>query len=228
MKICTKCNVDKDISYFWKDKSKKDGLRPRCKTCEKDACGKWIRENPEKAKLANKEWTERNSDRVRELQHNWYIKNRELTLGRAKKHQEGRSPEKIEERKLKYAPVISQRNKDRRKTDLKFKISRILRCRIANAVKGRQKYGSSISDLGCSIEYFKNYLEFHFTDGMSWNNYGYGMDRWNIDHIKPLSKFDLTDRKQFLEACHYTNMQPMWQIDNQRKSAKYEKSYSQH
>jgi hypothetical protein len=48
---------------------------------------------------------------------------------------------------------------------------------------------------------------------MTWDNWT--TDGWHIDHIKPLaSSFDLTDRKQFLEACHYTNLQPLWAKDN--------------
>jgi desulfoferrodoxin (superoxide reductase-like protein) len=37
---------------------------------------------------------------------------------------------------------------------------------------------------------------------------------------KPLASFDLTDRKQLLEACHYTNLQPLWAIDNFIKNDK--------
>jgi hypothetical protein len=53
---------------------------------------------------------------------------------------------------------------------------------------------------------------------MTWDNYGqFG---WHIDHIKPLSVFDLTDREQFLEACRYTNLQPMWWKENLSKGSK--------
>jgi hypothetical protein len=59
-------------------------------------------------------------------------------------------------------------------------------------------------------------LEVKFQQGMSWDNYG----QWHIDHIKPLAKFDLTDRTQFLAACHYTNLQPLWAEDNLSKGAR--------
>ena len=49
---------------------------------------------------------------------------------------------------------------------------------------------------------------------MSWDNYG----TWHIDHILPLSKFDLSKREDFLIACNYKNLQPLWADENIRKS----------
>lgn len=39
--------------------------------------------------------------------------------------------------------------------------------------------------------------------------------------IKPLSSFNLSDRQEFLQACHYTNLQPLWAKENISKSNKY-------
>lgn len=33
MKKCTRCNVDKDVTEFFKTKRSKDGLQPACKSC---------------------------------------------------------------------------------------------------------------------------------------------------------------------------------------------------
>ena len=41
-----------------------------------------------------------------------------------------------------------------------------------------------------------------------------------IDHIKPLASFDLTNREQFLEACNYKNLQPLWAKENLSKGSK--------
>lgn len=105
-------------------------------------------------------------------------------------------------------------------TDIRFKISCSLRIRLSNAIKNNQKSGSAVKDLGCSIEFLKQYFEQKFYSNpetgkiMTWENYG----EWHIDHIIPLSSFDLTNRKQFIKACHYTNLQPLWAKDNFEKS----------
>lgn len=55
---------------------------------------------------------------------------------------------------------------------------------------------------------------------MTWENYG--KNGWEIDHIKPVSKFDLTQESEQKQCFHYTNLQPLWREDNLRKSNSYE------
>ena len=109
---------------------------------------------------------------------------------------------------------------NRKKTDIQFRITKMLRERLNKALRRNYKTGSSIKDLGCSIESFKKYIESLWTDGMNWDNYGKKSGQWSIDHKLPLSRVDLTDRKQFLKVCHYTNLQPMWHIRNMEKGNK--------
>jgi hypothetical protein len=102
--------------------------------------------------------------------------------------------------------------------DTSRKLSKRLRTRISDAVAGRAKIGSAVCDLGCTIDELKTHLESLFQTGMTWDNYGH--KGWHIDHIVPLCSFDLSDLDQFKKACHYTNLQPLWAIDNLRKSSK--------
>jgi hypothetical protein len=111
---------------------------------------------------------------------------------------------------------IKRYKQNRRKTNIQFKLATNLRTRLYSAIRSHQKVGSAVKDLGCTIDEFKEYIESKFQSGMSWANWG--RDGWHIDHIKPLSSFDLTNRQQFLEACHYTNLQPLWAEDNLSKS----------
>ena len=104
-------------------------------------------------------------------------------------------------------------NKNRKANDPCYKLRMYLRSRLNKAVRGIVKQGSAVKDLGCTIEFFKDYIENKFTELMSWENYG----EWELDHIIALSKFDLTDPLQFRQACHYTNLQPLWKADNRAK-----------
>jgi hypothetical protein len=101
-------------------------------------------------------------------------------------------------------------------TDVGYRLAEILRARLRSAIKGNFRSGSAVRDLGCSIDFLKLYFETIFQPGMSWENQG----EWHIDHIKPLSSFDLSDSEQLKQACHYTNLQPLWAKDNLKKGNK--------
>lgn len=136
---------------------------------------------------------------------NWYYTNRSNSESYKEKRKEYY-------RKNKKKMSISNREyyKNKRKESPELKLRMNLRNRINMALKNNQKSGSAIKDLGCTVEQLKTYLENKFIPGMSWENYGKGPQKWQIDHIIPLFTFDLTDREQFLIASHYTNLQPLW------------------
>jgi len=97
-----------------------------------------------------------------------------------------------------------------------------LRCAVSRSInqklkrKGGSKSGSILEALPYSIEELKIHLESKFQPGMTWENYG----EWHIDHVVPLAKFDLLNREELLKACNYTNLQPLWAIDNIKKRDK--------
>lgn len=101
--------------------------------------------------------------------------------------------------------------------DLRYRLAVKLRQRLATAVREGAKGGSAVRDLGCTLDELRAQLEAKFQPGMNWDNWG--RKGWHIDHIRPLSAFDLTDPEQAREACHFSNLQPLWWIDNLRKGA---------
>ena len=86
------------------------------------------------------------------------------------------------------------------------------------ALSGRFKYGTTFDLIGCSSEFLRNHLKSQFTEGMTWENYGYY--GWHIDHIKPCASFDLSDIEQQKLCFHYSNLQPLWAKDNMKKRNK--------
>lgn len=108
-------------------------------------------------------------------------------------------------------------------------IGRNLRSRLSIAITNGQKTGSAVKDLGCSIDELRFKFESKFYPdpqsgkSMTWGNYG----EWHIDHIKPLSKYNLGNPEELKKAVHYSNLQPLWAKDNWEKSNKITKGKPQ-
>ena len=80
-----------------------------------------------------------------------------------------------------------------------------------------EKPERSMSMLGCTLAEARARIEAQFRPGMSWENHG----EWEIDHIRPVASFDLTDPDQARAAAHFTNLQPLWSVENRRKGVRW-------
>lgn len=170
----------------------KEKIRERQKIAHK----KHYEANKEKIQAAHKVYNELNKDKIKKRTQEYYKINRRKILDRNESY-----------------------HQNKLKSNTQYRLAYILRCRLRTALNKKYKAGHAVKDLGCSITELKIYLESKFQTGMSWENHS--QTGWHIDHIKPLSHFDLSDRDQFLQACHYTNLQPLWAKDNLTKSDNY-------
>lgn len=139
-----------------------------------------------------------------------YSKERDKTE-KAKNTRKKWKQDNIEHRK-KY-----ERNwrKQKRAEDPFYKIKMNLSSRISDIIRGKISRIRTMELLGCSREEFIEYIEKQFTEGMNWNNYG--KTGWQVDHIKPVSKFNLLDENEMRICWHFTNLQPLWWYDNLKK-----------
>lgn len=98
------------------------------------------------------------------------------------------------------------------------RMGRNLRRRLAISLKhnGTTKRNKTMIYVGCSKEELICHLESKFVEGMTWKNYG----QWHIDHIMPVSSFNLNDENELFRMMSYTNLQPLWAHDNRVKSNK--------
>lgn len=202
---------------------------------------KWDIENVERNKTLKRKWYLANKERL-SLEHiEYYKENKDKIKSRAAKWNKD-NPNRRKEIFTKAINKLdlkqeSQRKRDyylihkdkvikrtsewarkRRKENIEYKLACRIRSRFNKSIKGNFKSGSSIKDLGCTVKEFKSYIESLFKPGMTWDNWSYS--GWHLDHIIPLSLFNLTNREELLKACHYTNLQPLWAKENMKKRNK--------
>lgn len=149
----------------------------------------------------------------------YHEKNKEsINSKKRKKYCPENKHEYYQNNKKQIKTRTKQYKADRYKNDLEFKIRDLLSSGTRRLLKGKAKKNSSLYYLGCSIDEFKIYIESKFVDGMTWENWT--RDGWHLDHIIPISSFNLLNEDEIKKACHYTNFQPLWSIDNKSKGAK--------
>jgi len=180
-----------------------------------------VRKTEEEKTLYRKKYRSENPQKIRDSDKKWYLKNKDKVSKWGKEYRL-KNKDKIFKQRKEYR----EKNKDKRNLYLKkqynsniqFKLRIILRGRLNKALKNNQKIGCAIRDLGCTISELKFHVEGQFQQGMSWDNWKF--DGWHLDHRIPLAFYDLTDRKQFLKAFHYTNLQPLWASENMSKNGR--------
>lgn len=213
-KVCTRCETEKSKDEFYIHSKKTGVLSAICKICSKYDSKEWKDGNREKYLYNKRSEYKRNKERHNAYSKEYSIKHSAIISKKGRERYLRTRDDRREIRKV-YDSEYSKRPHVR--------LANNLRTRIRSALFGNKKIGSAVKDLGCTIGDLMERFESLFEPGMTWDNYGlYG---WHIDHIKPLSKFDLTNREQFLEACHYTNLQPLWAKDNLSKGAKISEEY---
>lgn len=115
-----------------------------------------------------------------------------------------------------HQDILERREKSKRYNKLRRNLWR----RVVDSLKRQllTKQNNTLNLIGCDLKSFYDYLASQFVDGMSWDNYGQGPNRWNIDHIIPCAAFNLLSKEGQQKAFHYTNCRPIWSIQNSSKN----------
>lgn len=199
-KLCGSCNTEKDSCNFSKCEKCKDGLQYRCKECDS---------------LKRKERWAKNKEIESEKNKKWYLNNKEKALEYSSNYFQNNKDKLVHQRKNKRHSNI--------KTKMIHNFRGIISSSFKRALNGSKvKSCKSLDILGCSMEFFMEYIEGLFTEGMSWDNYGACMESnckvWNLDHQYPISLAN--SEEEILKLNHYSNFKPMWAIENIQKSNK--------
>lgn len=156
-----------------------------------------------------KRWREKNKDRVAEMAR---ARNQKNKAKRAEYSAQRKLDPIV---KAKRAALYLAKKQDgtlAREREQKRDIIRLRSTtRSAFRRKGWRKSGPTESLLGCPFDVARAWIEMHWLPGMGWHN----MPEWDLDHAVPLSTASTPDELRTL--CHYTNLRPMWRVDNRRR-----------
>lgn len=231
-KVCCTCKLSKPAVDFNKHKRSKDGLQGKCRTCASEYAKGYLTANKEHLNSRSREYREANRDRLNKVskehgrankeQKKEYNKayreaNKNLVRAQRTKYYEN-NKDQIKEYRSANRERFNEYHRRRRSTDPLFALIGRTRALIGQAFrkKGYTKKSRTCEILGCSYEEFKIHVESLFLEGMSWDN----RDKWHIDHKIPVSWGTTED--EVIALNHYTNLKPMWAVDNWAKSNKYE------
>lgn len=232
---CTKCNENFDADLI-KNKRQKS----RCNKCHLEYKRKWRDSKNPKHKL-KKELAKQNKkqctkcNEIKNLNEFW--KSKQGYLGTKSECNKCSSQYNLKfinynkkrdktSKAIEYRKEYIRNNKDswrkyereyrkEKRKDPFYKIKMNISSRISDIVRGKTSRIRTMDLLGCCREDFIKHIEKQFTEGMTWENYG--KKGWQVDHIKPVSKFNLLDEKELRLCFHYKNLQPLWWYDNLKK-----------
>lgn len=240
-KICSVCKKELPIAEFCRSKATKDGLETRCRSCLKEKNKKYYYEHQQERRDAIKKWHEAHKEhdcqkgKIYREQHRAELneKKRIYRQNNSKKIKMYADSHKDEikqwreqhkEQIREYQKNYRQKNKEklqesqkiRYKTDIQYKLKSDYLHITDRVIKNKKMTPRQEKVLGCNYSQFIEHLEKQFDERMNWENYG--LNGWHIDHIVPVTAFDLTDEEQVKKCFHYTNTQPLWAKDNAKKS----------
>ena len=109
---------------------------------------------------------------------------------------------------------IYESRKNRRKTDVNFRLICNTRRRIHHALNGKSKSSPTKDILGIDIDLYRKWIEWQMTSDMTWENI-------EIDHVKPICLFDVSKDDELREAFNWKNTQPLLKEVHQQKGVKF-------
>lgn len=148
----------------------------------------------------------KNAEKLKEYHAKRYENKRDFLLKQKSEYFQNNKKEINERRKIKLAGNEELILRNRLRSRLHIALKR----------KGLRKNNLTMKYIGCSKEKLRSHIESQFVEGMNWGNHG----TWHIDHIVPVSSFDLSKEENIYKMMHYSNLQPLFAEDNLKKRDK--------
>lgn len=211
-KPCSKCKRCLPLEEFCRKAKGEFGRTPRCRACLSET---------------NKASYQRRREKVLA-----YALSPEVVARAAARRKERyrtdpvyRERQKARDQKRRQTPRHKATRRLRSKRmwaeNAQWRVRSTLHKAIRRALKGVGKKSARLHEIaGCDLPAFMRHMEGLFKPGMTWDNHGVGHGCWHIDHVRPVSSFDLSDPEQVKVCFHWSNMQPLWMEENLEKRDK--------
>ena len=217
LKLCTLCNINKQLDDFGKHKQTKDGHLNQCKSCRKEYMKSYQTKNKDKISERMKDYYEDNNEKIKKrVRTHWNDNADDIN---AKRRERYNNDEEYKKRRLDEVHKSNSKCRPERRKKAREEKSasyylELCRKRMWHVFNGREtKSDKTLNLLGCDGEFLKTYLESTKVEGKDYTNA-------HIDHIIPCSSFDFSDEEQQRKCFHYTNLQLLPAEENLKKSNK--------
>ena len=198
VKKCSECIVIKPLSKFRQYKERYNSYSSLCKQCLN-----------EKDKIRKKNLRQKISETT-------FVKCERCNIEKALKNFS--KLKKFYKKKIClecYPSFLTEQKTEwcrkERNCNVNYRLKKSIAARLRSVLK---KDNTTMNYIGCNIQYLREWFEYNFTKNMTWDNYG---SFWSIDHIIPVSKFDLTKENEKLRCWHWSNLVPVTVNYNSKK-----------
>lgn len=160
-------------------------------------------------RVTKKDYRERNKEKIAAQKARWCARNK-AHISEKSKNYRAENPDKVKA----YSARKVEARKSRRMVDPIYSLGCRIRCLVRSCIRARgmTKSWKTEDILGCTIAEFVSHIERQFAKGMTWEN----RSEWHIDHIVPMAS--AKTEEDVLRLNHFTNLRPLWAIDNLKKS----------
>lgn len=195
-KKCDKCNNEYNLSGYRKYKN--GNFSSTCKKCLNEYDKK--RKNEQRKQKYETTFIECNV-----CKNSKYLKE----FAKLKKYYKQKVclncyPTFLKNQKNEWCSLERQRNPN-------YRIKKSLAARLRTVMK---KNSSTMNYIGCNIQFLRDWFSYNFTPEMNWDNYG---NYWSIDHVIPVSHFNLENEDEKYKCWNWSNLVPLEVSKNSSK-----------
>jgi hypothetical protein len=206
-KTCSRCDEEKSLDEFSRDKRGKYGRDCRCKLCMR----KYRQDNKEKMAARFKQYYQKNRKKIIERSKRYRQDNKEKRAAYLKQYEQN-NKEKLSEYHRQYRQANKEKKRQYYQDNEEYRTRRKLSCGLRRSLKNvgkTKKAASALSYIGCTIEFMQEHL--NSTKKPDWD------DNLHIDHIIPSSLFDHTNEEEVKKCWNWRNLRYLPAKENTSK-----------